>query len=75
MYMKKLHAAKLNTPAVQSHRSLRRLIRKVFASFLKRQSCEGQDSFQTMVLEKLQDIGDSIEIMAREMARQAKRGE
>lgn len=46
----------------------------MFATFLKRQSCDGQDHFQVTVLEKLQDIGDSIEIMAREMARQAKRG-
>jgi hypothetical protein len=47
----------------------------MFAGFLKHQVCYGQDHFQATVLEKLQDIGDSIEIMAREMARQAKRGE
>ena len=58
---------------VPSNRSFRRFVRKMFASFLKRQSSGGQDGFQTTVLEKLQDIGDSIEIIAREMARQAKR--
>ena len=42
----------------------------MFASLLKR-----QDGFQAMVREKLQDIGDSIEIIAREIARQAKREE
>jgi hypothetical protein len=72
---KKIYAEKLNTPTVQSHRSFRRFIRKMFASLLKRQNCESQNNFQATVLEKLQDIGDSIEIMAREMARQSKRGE
>jgi hypothetical protein len=47
----------------------------MFASFLKRQECDCQNGFQAAVLEKLQDIGDSIEIIAREMTRQAKRGE
>jgi hypothetical protein len=47
----------------------------MFASFLKRQSCACPGGFQVTVLEKLQDIEDSIEIIASEMARQAKRGE
>jgi hypothetical protein len=59
---------------VPQHRSFRRFIRKMVASFLKRQYYECKNGFQ-MVMEKLQDIEDSIEIIAREMARQAKRGE
>ena len=46
----------------------------MFASFIKHQGCGYQKDFQA-VMEKLQDIDDSIEIIAREMARQAKRGE
>ncbi len=46
----------------------------MFASFLKRQSV-GQDGFQRTILEKLQDIEDSIEIIAREIARQLKANE
>ena len=64
-----INASKSNTPVIPQHRLFRRLVRKIFAGLLKR-----QDEFQAMVLEKLQDIGDSIEIIAREMARQAKRG-
>jgi histone H3/H4 len=71
--MKKIHTTKSNTPAVSQHRSFRRFVKKMFANFLKRQRGDGQDEFQLMVLEKLQDIGDSIEIMACEMARHAKR--
>jgi len=62
-------------PVVPQHRSFRRFVKQMFASFLKGQRGDGRDEFQATVLEKLQDIGDSIEIMAREMARQAKRGE
>lgn len=46
----------------------------MFASLIKCQGCDYQDGFQK-VLEKLQDIEDSIEIIAREMARRAKRPE
>ena len=46
----------------------------MFAYVLKRQERDDQNVFQTTVLEMLSDIKDSIEIMAREMARQAKRG-
>ena len=66
--MKKIYATKLNTPVVPLHRSFRRLVAKILASLLKH-----QNGFQATVLDKLQDIGDSIEIIAREMARQAKR--
>jgi hypothetical protein len=70
--MKKIYATKSNTSAVQSHRSLRRFIRKVFTSFLKHQASDFQDGFQKEVMRKLQDIEDMI---VREMARQAKRRE
>ena len=56
---------------VPSHRSFRRFVRKMFASFLKRQSCNHQVEIQK-VIAMLQDIGDSIEIIAREIARQIK---
>ena len=59
---------------VPQHCSFRRFVRKMFASFIKHQGCGYQKDFQA-VMEKLQDIDDSIEIIAREMARQAKRGE
>jgi hypothetical protein len=46
----------------------------MFASFLKRQSCNHQAEIQK-VITMLQDIGDSIEIIAREIARQIKADE
>jgi len=72
--MKKINAPKPNTPAVPSHRSVRRFIRKMFASFLQRQSCNHQAEIQK-VITMLQDIGESIEIIAREIARQLKADE
>ena len=54
--MKKLYTSKPNTPAVPSHRSFRRFIRKMFASFLKRQSCNHQVEIQKITA-MLQDIG------------------
>jgi hypothetical protein len=68
--MKKIHATKLNTPVVESHRSLRRFIRKVFTSFLKHQASDFQDGFQKEVMQKLQDIEDMI---MREISRQSTR--
>ena len=46
----------------------------MFASFLKRQSCNHRAEIQK-VIAMLQDIGDSIEIIAREIARQLKADE
>jgi len=43
----------------------------MFTSFLTRQSCSHQAEIQ-QVITLLQDIGDSIEIIAREIARQIK---
>jgi hypothetical protein len=62
-------AAKLNTQVAQSHRSFRRFARKLFASLLKRQD----QKFQKDIMQELQDIKETLEIMAREMARQLKR--
>jgi hypothetical protein len=72
--MKKIiHATKPNTPVVP-HRSFRRFVRKMFVSLLKRQSCDHQAEIQKIIV-MLQDIGDSIEIIAREIARQLKADE
>jgi uncharacterized protein YaaN involved in tellurite resistance len=49
--------------------SFRRWIRQLFSSLIKRQNSEIEE-----VLAKLQDIEESIETIAREMARRIKRG-
>ena len=70
--MKKINnAAKQNT---SKKRSFRRFVREMFDSLLKHQTRDYQADFQKVVLEKLQAMEDSIEIIAREMARQAERG-
>ncbi len=56
-------------PVVPQYRSLRRFVKKVFTSFLKHQADNFDGRFQKEVMQKLQDIEDMI---AREMARQAK---
>ena len=65
----KIYAAKINTPTVHPHHALRRFIRKIFTSFIKHQTAELQHGFRKEVIQKLQDIEDMI---AREMAREAK---
>jgi hypothetical protein len=69
---KKVIATKRRVPAVPQNRSFRRLIRKMFTSVLKRQRGECHAMYQKAVLDKLRDIEDSIEIIAREIARQAR---
>jgi len=70
--MKKIiHATKPNTPVVPSQRSFRRFVRKMFASFLKRQPDDNENGFQKEVMQKLRHIEDLI---AREMAGRTKRG-
>jgi len=59
---------KINNTAQK--RSFRRLVRQSFSSLLKRQNCNCQEQ----MFEKLQNIQDLIEIIAREIARQVKRG-
>ena len=70
-YMKKIYAPKPNTPVVPQHRSFRRFVRKLFANFLLHQGSDFQDGLREEVMRKLRDIEAMI---AREMARQAKRG-
>jgi len=50
------------------NRSFRRWVKQVFSSFIKRQN------YLEKIFEKLKDIEDSIEIIAREIARQIKSG-
>ena len=52
-------------------RSFRRWVRQCFFSRTDRRDC----NYLKEILEKLQDIEDLIDIIAREIARQAKRGE
>ena len=69
---KKTIAEKLDTSVVPQHRSSWGFLRKVFAGFLGDDGAEYQSEFQA-VLGKLRDIDDTLEIIAREIARQAKR--
>jgi hypothetical protein len=57
--------------ATEQSRSFRRLVRQWFSSLLKRHTCNHREDFE-QVLEKLQDIEDLIEIIARQIARWAK---
>jgi hypothetical protein len=56
------------------HRSFRRLVSQWFSSLLKRQNWNHHAEIQKIIA-MLQDIGDSIEIIAREIARQRKADE
>ena len=56
--------------AFKEHRSFRRSVRKLFASLMKRQSCSCLAETQT-IIEMLREIEQTLEIMAREMARQS----
>jgi hypothetical protein len=68
--MKKIiHATKPNTPVIP-HRSFRRFVRKMFASFIKRQTNGNENGFQKEVMQKLRRIEDLI---SREMAQGKRR--
>jgi hypothetical protein len=54
-------------------RSLRRFIKQAFTSLMKRQSSNQEVEVQKLMA-MLRSIENTIEIMVREMARQAKRG-
>lgn len=58
-------------PVVPQHRSFRRFVKKVFASFLKRQTGGSENGFQKEVIQRLKGIEDMI---ARKMEREMKRG-
>jgi hypothetical protein len=60
--------------AAQQNRSFRRLVGQWFSSLLKCPNGDYQREFGK-VMEKLQDIEDLIEIIARQIARHAKRRE
>jgi hypothetical protein len=49
-------------------RLFRRWVRQLFSSWMKRQNCLEK------ILERLQDIEDQVEIIAREIAKQIKSG-
>jgi len=55
-------------------RSFRRYVRKLFSNFIKHQkrNCPAE---QEKIIEMLQDIQDSIEIIARQIARWVRPGE
>lgn len=68
------HTLKSDLSAVPWYRSFRRLVRQIFSSALKRQIPNDDDAFPNDVMRKLEDIEEMLEIMAREMARQPRRG-
>lgn len=59
------------TYAVAQHRSFRRWVRQLFASLIKRQNFDCQAEI-TKIMEMLREIEESIDIIAREIARQRK---
>ena len=69
-YMKKIYATKSNTLAVPPHRSFRRFVKRVFASFLKRQPDGNESGFQKEVMQKLRHIE---ELITREMTGRMRR--
>jgi len=66
----KIYPTKPITPVVPQHRSFRRFVRKMFASFHKRQTDGNEAGFQKDVIQRLKGIEDMI---ARKTARQTKR--
>jgi hypothetical protein len=59
---------------VKQHRSVRRFIKQLFSSFIKRQN-RNFKADNEKIIGMLQDIQDSIEIIARQIARWVKSGE
>jgi len=59
---------------VKQHRSVRRFIKQLFSSFIKRQNRNYQAD-NAKIIEMLRDIQDSIEIIARQIARRVKSSE
>jgi hypothetical protein len=73
--MKKIYATKLNTPVVPQHRLFRRFVKKMFASFLKRQPDASQNDFQSEVIQRLKGLEEMIESVARKPGRRTRRGQ
>ena len=59
---------------VKQHCSVRRFIRQLFSSFIKRQN-HSYKADNKKIIGMLQNIKDSIEIIARQIARWVKSGE
>jgi hypothetical protein len=55
----------------EQQRSVRRLIRQWFSSFVKHHNCRSKRDTKK-IIQMLQEIEDSIEIIARQVARWAK---
>jgi hypothetical protein len=53
------------------HRPFRRYVKKLFASFIKCQNCNCSREIERAI-EMLLDVQESVEIIAREIARQLK---
>ena len=59
---------------IKPHRSFPRVVRQWFSSLMKRQHCNHVAEFET-IIQLLHGIEDSIEIVAREIARWARSDE
>jgi hypothetical protein len=63
--MKKTRAIKFNKQVVPQHRSFRRLVRSLVASFLKHQAIVNEYTFQREVMQRLKALEDKIEVVSR----------
>jgi hypothetical protein len=66
------NASKTNFPGGAQSRSIRRFIRQLFSSWIKRQNCNCVEEMEK-IIGRLQKIEESIEIIAREVAGHAAR--
>ena len=72
--MKKINKrGKNNISAVTQHGYLRRLVRQLFSTLIKRQNDSDSNAKMDLMMKMLKEMGDSIELMASEMARKSKR--
>jgi hypothetical protein len=67
--MKKIYTTKPNKSVVPGHRSFRRFVSQMLAGILKRQVPNHQDE----VIQRLKNLENKIETMARAMSRQVRR--
>jgi len=73
-HMTKIYnGSKADISRTAQNRSLRRWVKQVFSSFIKRQNCNCAEGIEK-VLEKIGELQELIEIMAREMHRQGEQG-
>ena len=61
-----------NIPGKVENRSFRRMVKRLIASWIKRQNCRCRKELSKFS-EQLEQMDDLIEIIAREVARQGKR--